>query len=131
MCNQRTNLNNLNPEQLGSDCSDCSKTPNNQTRKFSGQILQTLRFVFLTYICIAMPEIFRTLGFVFFFYSNEGQEPIHVHVRKAGGFAKFWIEPVELDFSQGMKVSDIKLAEELINEHIELIKSKWHEVHGS
>jgi hypothetical protein len=49
-----------------------------------------------------MPEIFRALGFVFFFYSNEGQKPVHVHVRKAGGFAKFWIEPVELDFSQGM-----------------------------
>ncbi|MDY0084344.1 MAG: DUF4160 domain-containing protein [Bacteroidales bacterium] len=46
-----------------------------------------------------MPEIFRKLGFVFFFYSNEGQEPMHVHVRKAGGFAKFWVEPVDLDFS--------------------------------
>jgi len=68
---------------------------------------------------------------VFFFYSNEGQEPMHVHVRKAGGFAKFWIEPVELDFSQGMKVGDIKIAEELVFEHLELIKTKWHEIHGS
>lgn len=55
---------------------------------------------------------------------------MHVHVRKAGGFAKFWIEPVELDFSQGMKVADIKLAEELIYEHYELIKEKWYEIHG-
>jgi hypothetical protein len=54
-----------------------------------------------------------------------------VHVRKAGGFAKFWIDPIELDFSQGMKISDIKLAEDLIIEHIELIKTKWNEVHGS
>jgi len=96
----------------------------------SQQSKLAFRFL-LTYICITMPEIFRKLGFVFFFYSNEGQEPIHVHVRKAGGFAKFWIEPVELDFSQGMKVSDITLAEELVFEHIELIKRKWHEVHGS
>ncbi len=78
-----------------------------------------------------MPEIFREFGFVFFFYSNEGQEPIHVHVRKAGGFAKFWIEPVELEFSQGMKVGDIKHAEELIYGNLEIIKIKWHEVHGS
>jgi len=77
-----------------------------------------------------MPEILRELGFVFFFYSNEGQEPIHVHVRKAGGFAKFWIEPVELDFAQGMKLTDIKLAEELILKHLDVIKSKWNEVHG-
>jgi len=78
-----------------------------------------------------MPEIFRSLGFVFFFYSNEGQEPMHVHVRKAGGFAKFWMEPLELDFSQGMKVKDIKQAEDLIYENYELIKSKWNEIHGN
>lgn len=78
-----------------------------------------------------MAKVFRKFGFVFFFYSNEGQEPMHVHVRKAGGFAKFWIEPVELDFSQGMKVGDIKIAEELVFEYLELIKTKWYEVHGS
>ncbi len=78
-----------------------------------------------------MAEVFRMLGFVFFFYSNEGNEPMHIHVRKAGGFAKFWIEPVELEFSQGMKVSEIRKAEELIYDHLELIKSKWYEVHGS
>jgi hypothetical protein len=77
-----------------------------------------------------MPELFREYGFVFFFYSNEGEEPIHVHVRKAGGFAKFWIEPVELDYSQGMKVSDLKVAEKLIFEHIELINLKWNEIHN-
>ena len=58
-------------------------------------------------------------------------EPIHVHVRKAGGFAKYWIEPVELDFSQGMKTNDLKIAEELIIGHIEQIKAKWNEIHGS
>jgi hypothetical protein len=47
-----------------------------------------------------MPEVFRCEGYVFFFYSNEGREPIHVHVRKAGGWAKFWLEPLELDSAQ-------------------------------
>jgi hypothetical protein len=41
-----------------------------------------------------MPEVFREFGFVF--YANEGAEPMHIHVRKAGGFAKYWIEPIEL-----------------------------------
>ena len=27
---------------------------------------------------------------------------MHVHVRRAGGFAKFWLEPICLDYSQGM-----------------------------
>ena len=77
-----------------------------------------------------MPEVFRKYGFVFFFFSNESQEPIHIHVRKAGGFAKFWIEPVDLEYAQGMKVQDLKTAEELILKHIGLIKEKWHEIHG-
>ena len=49
---------------------------------------------------------------------------------KLGGFAKYWIEPVELDFSLGMKVNDLKIEEQLIIEHLGLIKSKWNEVHG-
>jgi hypothetical protein len=77
-----------------------------------------------------MPEIFRELGFVFFFYTNEGSEPMHVHVRKAGGFAKYWMEPVELDFSQGMKINDLRTAEQLIIDHTDLIKTKWYEIHG-
>jgi hypothetical protein len=77
-----------------------------------------------------MPEVFRKYGFVFFFYSNEGGEPMHIHVRKAGGFAKFWIEPVELEFAQAMKISDLKTAEDLIKEHTNQIKEKWDEVHG-
>ncbi|MFW6248970.1 MAG: DUF4160 domain-containing protein [Bacteroidota bacterium] len=55
---------------------------------------------------------------------------MHVHVRKAGGFARFWMEPVERKFSQGLKVQDIKQAKDLIIEHGKLIKNKWYEVHG-
>ena len=77
-----------------------------------------------------MPEVFREYGFVFFFYANEGNEPLHIHVRKAGGFAKYWLEPIELEFSQSMKVNDLKIAEQLIIDHLELIITKWHEIHG-
>ncbi|MFH1118925.1 MAG: DUF4160 domain-containing protein [Bacteroidota bacterium] len=78
-----------------------------------------------------MPEVFRKYGFVFFFYANEGSEPMYIHVRKAGGFAKYWIEPVELEFSQGMKVNYLKSAEQLIYEHLQLIKENWDEIHSS
>jgi hypothetical protein len=77
----------------------------------------------------AVPEVFRVEGYVFFFYANEGQEPTHVHVRKAGGFAKFWVEPLLLDSSQGMKTKELARAEELIAENLELIRRKWNEVH--
>ena len=35
-----------------------------------------------------MPTLLRVEGFRFFFYSNERQEPPHVHVEKGDGEAK-------------------------------------------
>ena len=75
-----------------------------------------------------MPEVFRAEGYVFFFYANENNEPIHVHVRRAGGFAKFWIEPVLLDHSEGMKTQELARAEQLIVEHLDEIRRRWNEV---
>jgi hypothetical protein len=77
-----------------------------------------------------MPEVFREEGFVFFFYANEGNEPMHIHIRKAGGYAKFWLIPIELDSSKGLKSSDIIKAENIIKFHYEQIKDKWYEVFG-
>lgn len=78
-----------------------------------------------------MPELFRAEGFVFFFYSNEGHEPMHVHTRRGGGFAKFWIEPLELEFACGMKTQELARAEQLIADNADLIRRRWHEVFGT
>jgi hypothetical protein len=40
-----------------------------------------------------MLTVLRADGFWFFFYANEGNEPAHIHVRKAEGEAKFWLTP--------------------------------------
>ncbi|MBT4498541.1 MAG: DUF4160 domain-containing protein [Gemmatimonadetes bacterium] len=74
-----------------------------------------------------MPKIFEKDGFKFFFYSNE-HKPIHVHVRYGGGEAVFYIENfVELRESQGLKVRELSRAEQLAQEHQQLIIEKWHE----
>jgi len=75
-----------------------------------------------------MPEVFRAEGFVVFFYANEGHEPVHVHVRKGGGFAKFWVEPVQLEYARGLKTQELTRAEQLIEQHRELILNRWHEI---
>lgn len=50
-----------------------------------------------------MPTILREGRYRFFFFSNESTEPRHVHVESADGYAKFWLEPVELMKSIGYK----------------------------
>jgi hypothetical protein len=74
-----------------------------------------------------MPEVFRIEGYVCFFYANEGNEPVHVHVRKAGGHAKFWVEPITLEYAKGMKTQELTRAEELISENTARILEKWNE----
>jgi hypothetical protein len=77
-----------------------------------------------------MPTVFEHEGFRFFFYSND-HTPIHVHVRYAGGEAVFIVEEsIELRESSGLKVRDLKRAQELAEEHRAVIVSKWHEFFG-
>jgi len=50
-----------------------------------------------------MPEVFREGPYRFFFYSNENDEPLHVHVRAENRFAKFWLDPIKLEYSHKMR----------------------------
>lgn len=40
-----------------------------------------------------MPTVLTQQGFKFHFYSDEGNEPAHIHVKKGDGRGKWWLEP--------------------------------------
>jgi hypothetical protein len=42
---------------------------------------------------ILMPTVLRIDGYRFFFYSNENNEPAHIHVEKGNAEGKVWLEP--------------------------------------
>ena len=67
-----------------------------------------------------MPTIFILFGFRFLFYAND-HEPIHVHVVKGNIRAKFLLNPVEMVENHGLKPSEIKMAESVIEENKEVI----------
>ena len=62
------------------------------------------------------------------FYSND-HEPIHVHVIKDPKHeAKFSVDStVELIENNGLKASEIRLAESVIEENKEIIINRWKE----
>ena len=77
-----------------------------------------------------MPVIFRYKGFRFFFYSNEGnpREELHVHVRGAGGEAKFWMTPqVRVADSDGYDARTQRELADVIEQNRLLIERSWHE----
>ena len=70
-----------------------------------------------------MPTIFILFGFRFMFYAND-HEPIHVHVIKGDVSAKFTLFPVTLIKNNGLKSSELKLVESVIEENQEVI-AEW------
>jgi hypothetical protein len=44
-----------------------------------------------------MPTVLRVGPYRFAFFSNEGREPPHIHVKAAGDEAKSWLDPVQLE----------------------------------
>ncbi len=80
-----------------------------------------------------MPTVFEADGYKFFFFSNEGdpQEPCHIHVRKAGSLAKFWVGPmVALASSDGFSSKELRTIERLVKDNETQIKEAWDEFFG-
>ena len=75
-----------------------------------------------------MPKVFEAEGFRFFFYSNEGREPIHVHVEKGDGEGKIWLKPhLEAAFFVGFKEHERRKAIELDRSNQDRIEKAWNE----
>ena len=77
-----------------------------------------------------MPTVLRVDGHRFFFFSNEGNEPPHIHVETAESYAKFWLEPVMLARSIGYGARELRVLRGLVEENRVLFKEKWNEYFG-
>jgi hypothetical protein len=77
-----------------------------------------------------MPTIVYIFGWRLFFYSNEGNEPIHIHAEKADMECKFWIleEEVELKeaYAYNLNQKDRKEIKKIIYQHFDLIVESWY-----
>ena len=47
-----------------------------------------------------MPTILFVMGWRFFFYSNEKNEPIHIHCQKAEKECKYWLDINKFDLEE-------------------------------
>jgi hypothetical protein len=77
-----------------------------------------------------MPTVFRSGGFRFFFYANEGSppEPPHIHVRQTGREAKLWLRPgLPHAYNYGFSSRELSVVRELVEENREQIEAAWNE----
>ena len=55
-----------------------------------------------------MPTGLLIKGYRFFFFSNEGNEAVHIHIEKADSYAKFWIEPLFVSVNHGFTSKELR-----------------------
>lgn len=74
-----------------------------------------------------MPTVLRTEGYRFYFYSNENDEPPHVHIDKGGSSLKAWLEPVTLARNIGFRPHQINAIIIMVETHMDTLSEAWHE----
>lgn len=74
-----------------------------------------------------MPTVFYWNGYRFYFFSLENNEPVHIHVEKAEGSAKFWIEPVSEEYAYGFTSRQRKEVRKFIEANKDQFKKAWNE----
>jgi hypothetical protein len=78
-----------------------------------------------------MPTVLRIGGLRFHFYSDEGMEPAHIHIRSADGECKFWLSPIALASNRGIPSHKLREIESIVYDNQRLLLEKFHEYHGS
>ncbi len=74
-----------------------------------------------------MPTVLRIDGYRFFFFSNEGNEPPHIHIQQAEKYAKFWLQPLQLATNSGYTGRELARIDTLIDQHRNLLLEAWDE----
>jgi hypothetical protein len=74
-----------------------------------------------------MPTVLRVGAYRFFFFSNEGDEPPHIHVKADNREAKFWLQPLILAANHGFRAHELTVIQNIIHEHQNELLEAWYE----
>ena len=74
-----------------------------------------------------MPTILREGPFRFYFVSGDRVEPPHVHIRRDNAFAKFWLNPVELQNSGSFSRADIRQIRGIVERNQTIFLEAWYD----
>jgi hypothetical protein len=69
-------------------------------------------------------------SFRFHFYSDEGNEPPHIHVETPNGECKFWLDPVRLSKNKGVEPETIRRIEKTVFEYRDFFEEKFNDHFG-
>jgi hypothetical protein len=74
-----------------------------------------------------MPTAMKLGPYRFHFYSDEGREPVHIHVETPDGECKFWLDPIRLAGNKGVSPEVIRKIERIVFEYSTFLEEKYYE----
>lgn len=77
-----------------------------------------------------MPTVLYLRGWRLHFYSNEGNEPIHIHAQRGDAECKYWLKvetyDIEEAYSYNLTKRDAREIRKLILQNLDEIVEAWH-----
>ena len=74
-----------------------------------------------------MPTVLRIGPYRFFFYSNERNEPPHIHVQHDRALAKYWLSPIALARAKYFSARELNEIRRHIEDNAAIIQEAWNE----
>jgi hypothetical protein len=78
-----------------------------------------------------VPTVLRWRSYRAFFYSNEGGEPAHVHVRTGDKEAKFWLHDLSVAINAGFPSHELGDIIRVLRSNRDALLAAWNEHFGN
>jgi hypothetical protein len=80
-----------------------------------------------------VPNVYEERGLRFYFFSNESNEPPHIHVTDEESVAKFWLNlsgnEVNLEYNEGFSARDMRRIWSILNRRSGMMRRAYNEYH--
>jgi len=74
-----------------------------------------------------MPTVLRIGAYRLFFFASDKNEPPHIHIEHDDNLAKFWLDPVRLQYSGGFSRHEIAKIQIIVITHQQYLLEAWNE----
>ena len=80
---------------------------------------------------MCLPTVLVDGPYAFLFFSSDGSEPPHIHVRRDRSLVKFWLGPVSLSKNRGFGEHELRQIAQLVVKHEKTLLEAWHDYFGA
>jgi hypothetical protein len=78
-----------------------------------------------------MPTVLQDGPYSFIFFSSDGGEPPHIHVKRDRQIAKLWLTPISLAKNRGFPEQELNRIARLVIKYQPTLLEAWREYFGA